>query len=98
MVRTWVGKIRSVIAPTKRVACLGTRSATPIVARGHEPHRKAEYMTAPVQPPSPSRNPLRNGGRPYMTAKIDGAVAKRLTNSRRYKRPTKASIFRNFRL
>ena len=41
--------------------CLGTRSATPIVASGHEPHRKAEYMTAPVQPPKPLKTPCATG-------------------------------------
>ena len=36
MVRTWVGTLRNVIAPQKRAAMLGTRSAIPIVASGHE--------------------------------------------------------------
>jgi hypothetical protein len=35
--------------------------AAPIAASGHEPPPKAEYMTAPVQPPEPSK-PLRTGG------------------------------------
>ena len=38
MVRTWVGTLRFVIALSKRAAMLRTRSAAPIVARGHRPH------------------------------------------------------------
>ncbi|MGA2794852.1 MAG: hypothetical protein ABSE69_15245, partial [Roseiarcus sp.] len=33
-----------------------------------EPHKKAEYMTAPDFKPKPLKNALQPGGRPYMTA------------------------------
>ncbi|MGA2795610.1 MAG: hypothetical protein ABSE69_19260, partial [Roseiarcus sp.] len=67
-VRTWVGTLRTVIAPQKRAATQGAQSAKPIGASGHEPHKKAEYMTAPDFKPKPLKNALQPGGRPYMTA------------------------------
>jgi hypothetical protein len=67
MVGTWVGTIRFVIALQKRAAMLGTRSAAPIVARGHEPHRKGRIHDRSRPVARASKNPLRNGGRPYMT-------------------------------
>src|SRR5581483_9825474 len=45
----------------ERAAMLGAQSAIPIVAGGHEPRSKAEYMTAPVQPPTPSKNACATG-------------------------------------
>jgi hypothetical protein len=49
----------------------GAQSAKPIGASGHEPRRKAEYMTAPDFKPKPLKNALQRGGRPYMTVAIN---------------------------
>jgi len=47
---------------------IGTRSAKPLGASGHNrPHQKAEYMTAPDRAPKIADCLLPKGGRPYMT-------------------------------
>ena len=61
MVRTWVGKLRYVIAPKKRAAMLGAQSAIPLGASGHEPRQKAEYMTAPDFMPKLTKIPCNKG-------------------------------------
>ena len=68
MVRTWVGKLRSVITPSKRAAMLGARSAQPIVASGHAPRSKGRIHDRSRPVAQALQNPLRNGGRPYMTS------------------------------
>jgi len=45
----------------------GAQSANPIVASGHVPHQKAEYMTAPDFSAQAAEKTLQRGGRPYMT-------------------------------
>jgi hypothetical protein len=60
-VRTWVGKLRIVIALQKRAAMQGAQSAIPIGASGHEPHQQAEYMTAPDFAPKPTKTSCNKG-------------------------------------
>src|SRR5690606_35342197 len=68
MVRTWVGTLRSVIAPRARrddwnpirVTLAGQRPSK-------RPHQQAGYMTAPDCSPITSSAYLPKGGRPYMT-------------------------------
>jgi hypothetical protein len=72
--RTGIGETRRPSRASKPVTLNGRRSADSIEARGHRPHIEAGYMTASDL--HTITKPLQEGGRPYMTDRLQGFEAR----------------------